>query len=107
MLTIRLPRASQILRTSGKTRSTTAASYVERVNRAIDYVFSHLNEPVRLADVSRAAGMSPYHFHRVFQALVGVTVADFAKRLRLDKALFVMSHARRPSRTQVGHAGGF
>jgi transcriptional regulator GlxA family with amidase domain len=38
--------------------------------------------------------MSPVHFHRVFQALVGVTVADFVKRLRLDKALFMMAHSR-------------
>jgi AraC family transcriptional regulator len=100
------------LRTSGKTpgrksRRATATTYVERVNRAIDHVVTHLGEPVRLANVARAAGMSPFHFHRVFHALVGVTVADFAKRLRLDKALFLMSHARRPSLTHVALACGF
>ena len=99
--------ASQILRTSRKTRSATASAYTERVNRAIDYVVSHLAEPLRLADVSRAAGVSPFHFHRVFQALVGVTLADFVKRLRLDKALFMMAHARRKSLTQVALACGF
>ncbi|MBC8107135.1 MAG: helix-turn-helix transcriptional regulator [Anaerolineae bacterium] len=99
--------ASQILRTSGKTRSTTATTYTERVNLAIDYVVSRLGEPVRLADVSRAAGMSPFHFHRVFQALVGETVADFVKRLRLDKALFMMSHSRKSSLTQIALACGF
>jgi AraC family transcriptional regulator len=77
------------------------------VNRAIDYVITHLGEPVRLASVSRAAGMSPFHFHRVFQALVGETVADFVKRLRLDKALSMMSQARRPSLTQIALACGF
>src|SRR5688572_21345027 len=99
--------ASQILRTFRKTRSATASAYTERVNRAIDYVVSHIAEPLRLAHVSRAAGVSPFHFHRVFQALVGVTLADFVKRLRLDKALFMMAHARRKSLTQVALACGF
>lgn len=95
------------MRISRKTRRATATTYTERVNRAIDYVVSRLAEPVRLADVSRAAGMSPFHFHRVFQALVGETPADFVKRLRLERALFMMSHARRWSLTQVALACGF
>jgi AraC family transcriptional regulator len=95
------------LRTSRKILGRTVTTYTERVNRAIDYVVSHLGEPVWLADVSRAAGMSPFHFHRVFQALVGVTVADFVKRQRLDKALFMMSHSRRYSLTQIALACGF
>jgi AraC-like DNA-binding protein len=70
-------------------------AYVERVNLAIDHVVSHLAEPLRLEDVSRAALLSPFHFHRVFQALVGVTLAEFVKRLRLERALFLMAHARR------------
>jgi AraC family transcriptional regulator len=99
--------ASQILRTSRKTRRATARRYTERVNRAIDHVVIHLDEPLRLADVSRAAGLSPFHFHRVFQALVGETVADFVKRLRLEKALLMMAHGRRTSLTQVALACGF
>ncbi len=95
------------MRTSRKPRRATATSYTERVNRAIDHVVGHLAEPLRLADVSRAAGMSPFHFHRVFQALVGATVADFVKRLRLDRALFMMSHSRRSSLTHVALACGF
>jgi AraC family transcriptional regulator len=51
--------------------------------------------------------MSPFHFHRVFQALVGVTVADFVKRLRLDKSLFMMAQSRRLSLTQIALACGF
>lgn len=81
--------------------------YVERVNVAIDFVVSHLGERLRLEDVSRAAGLSPFHFHRVFQALAGVTLADFVKRLRLDRALFMMSHSRRSSLTTIALACGF
>lgn len=82
-------------------------AYVERVNLAIDHVVSHLAEPLRLEDVSRAALLSPFHFHRVFQALVGVTLAEFVKRLRLERALFLMAHARRPSLTTIALSCGF
>ncbi len=77
------------------------------MNRAIDHVLGHLDEPLRLADVSAAARMSPFHFHRVFQAVVGETVADFVKRLRLEKALYLMSHARRWSLTRIALSCGF
>jgi len=82
-------------------------AYVERVNRAIDHVVSHLGEPLRLKEVSRAAMLSPFHFHRVFRALVGVTLAEFVKRLRLERALFMMSHTRRASLTTIALDCGF
>ena len=82
-------------------------AYVERVNLAIDHVVSHLGEPLRLADVARAALLSPFHFHRVFQALVGETLAEFVKRLRLERALVMMAHARRSSLTTIALTCGF
>jgi AraC family transcriptional regulator len=82
-------------------------AYVERVNLAIDHVVRHLTRPLRLDEVSRAAQLSPFHFHRVFQALVGVTLAEFVKRLRLDKALFKMAHSPRASLTTIALACGF
>lgn len=97
------------MRTSQKPRATSTA-YVERVNRAIDHVVTHLAEPLRLEAVARAALFSPFHFHRVFQALVGVTLADFVKRLRLEKALSLLAQSgprRNPSLTQIALACGF
>ena len=78
-----------------KTHSTTPLRYIERVNLANDPVLGHLAEPLRLEDISHAAMLSPFHFHRVFQALVGVTLADFVKRLRLERALCMMAHSRK------------
>ena len=81
--------------------------YVARVNRAIDYVVSHLAEPLNLAEVSKAAGFSPFHFHRVFKALLGETVNEFVKRQRLERALYLMSHAPQRSLTEVALDCGF
>lgn len=99
--------AFQILRTSLKKRPATSASYVERVNRAIDHIVSHLSEPLPLNELARAARLSPFHFHRVFQALVGATPADFVKRLRLEKALGLMARPRPPALTSIALMSGF
>lgn len=95
------------MRTGVKTRTTGKVSYLERVNFAIDHVVGHLGEPLRLADVARAARLSPFHFHRVFQVLVGETLAEFVKRLRLERALVLMAHAPRSSLTTVAFRCGF
>ena len=95
------------MRTDVKPRAATPIAYTERVNLAIDHVVSHLGEPLRLADVSRAARLSPFHFHRVFQVIVGETLAEFVKRLRLERALVMMAHAPRSSLTMIAFRCGF
>ncbi len=99
--------ACQILRISKKRKLPTTATYIERINRAIDHVVDHLPEPLRLRDLSRAALLSPFHFHRVFQAVVGETPAEFVRRLRLEKALGLMGRARAQSLTTIALKCGF
>jgi AraC family transcriptional regulator len=95
------------LRISEKTRPATQATYVQRLNRAIDYIVDHLAQPLRLRDLAKVALLSPFHFHRVFQALVGSTPADLVRRLRLEKALALMSLPRSPSLTRIALLCGF
>jgi AraC family transcriptional regulator len=90
-----------------KKHPSTPSTYLERVNLAIDHIVSHLGTPLRLREVSRAARLSPFHFHRVFQAITGETPADFVKRLRLDKALAMMAHGGEGSLARVAEACGF
>ena len=95
------------MRISKKLRPATTATYVERINLAIDHVVDHLEEPLRLRDLSRVAMLSPFHFQRVFQAMVGETPAEFVKRLRLEKALGMMARSRAPSLTSIALTCGF
>ena len=73
----------------------------EPVVRAMDAAERLLGEPIGLDDLARAAGMSRFHFHRVFQGLVGETLAEFVKRLRLERAPVLMAHAPRASLTTI------
>lgn len=95
------------MRTAAKPRRSTTLAYTDRVNRAIDHVMARLDQPLRLTSVARAAFLSPFHFHRVFQVIMGETLADFVKRQRLDRAIALMARDRPPSLTQIALACGF
>jgi AraC family transcriptional regulator len=60
--------------------------YDRRVNRVIDHIREHLADELPLAALARLAAFSPFHFHRVFRAVTGETVAGFVQRLRIEKA---------------------
>lgn len=83
------------------------SEYVARVNRAVDYITAHLDQPLRLEQVARAACFSPYHFHRIFRALLGETLASFVKRVRLERSVFLLSHRDGARLTDVALACGF
>lgn len=83
------------------------ADYIERVNHAIDHIVTNLARPLSLDQVAKAARFSPFHFHRIFKAHLGETLNQFVKRQRLERALYLMSHAPRRSLTDVALDCGF
>lgn len=83
------------------------ASYVERINRVLDTIYRDLTQPMKLQDLAVVADLSPFHFHRVFQAMIGETPADFIKRLRLERSLHLMAHGKQKSLTAVALDCGF
>ncbi|CAN7213122.1 MULTISPECIES: AraC family transcriptional regulator [unclassified Variovorax] len=61
-------------------------TYVARINRVIDHIDAHLADPLDLATLAGVAHFSSWHFHRVFQAMAGETLADCVRRRRLEVA---------------------
>ena len=61
-------------------------SYTARVNAVLDHIDTHLAEPLDLQVLASIAHFSPWHFHRMFQALIGETLADRVRRRRLEVA---------------------
>jgi AraC family transcriptional regulator len=47
------------------------AEYVARINRVMDHIERHLDARLSLDELAAVAGFSPFHFHRVFAAMVG------------------------------------
>ena len=68
------------------TKSTTAADYRRRMNRVVDFLHQNLDTNIRTDDLADVAHLSPYHWHRIYTAMQGETVANTLKRLRLERA---------------------
>ncbi len=78
-----------------------------RVNRVIDHVVRNLDQPLSLDEMARLAHFSPFHFHRIFSGLVGETLHQFVKRVRLERALSMVRHEPRRTLTEIALACGF
>jgi AraC family transcriptional regulator len=61
-------------------------TYIARINRVIDHIDAHLADPLDLATLAGVAHFSSWHFHRVFQAMTGETLAERVRRRRLEVA---------------------
>lgn len=75
-------------------RTDTKNSYLESINKAIEFIESNLTNNIQLKDIATRANLSHYHFHRVFKSLTGDTIKDFLTRLRLEKAAVKLKHSQ-------------
>lgn len=58
----------------------------ERVAKAIDFLIEHRHEQPSLDDVAQDAGLSAFHFQRLFRRYAGVTPKQFLAALTLESA---------------------
>ena len=61
-------------------------NYFQRLQTAIDFIENNLAEDITLAEVASKANCSLYHFHRLFQVLVGNSVKEYIRKRRLTLA---------------------
>lgn len=81
--------------------------YRSRINRVMDYIESNLEKPLTLDELAREASFSKYHFHRIFNALVGERLFEFIQRLRLEKAANKLLNNPKLSITEIAIDCGF
>jgi AraC family transcriptional regulator len=60
--------------------------YRERILSVLVFIQKHLDEELSLEEYARVAYFSPYHFHRIFRGMVGESLAEHMRRLRLERA---------------------
>jgi AraC family transcriptional regulator, regulatory protein of adaptative response / methylated-DNA-[protein]-cysteine methyltransferase len=60
------------------------SSRVAGIARACQLI-AEADEPPSLAELARAAGFSPVHFHRLFKLVTGVTPKEYVVQKRLEK----------------------
>jgi AraC-like DNA-binding protein len=93
---------------SGQTRKPVAVSIRNR-RRAVEaalWIDAHSHRPIALEDAAAEAGISPFHFLRLFSAVLGVTPHQYLVRSRLRHAARLLAGAG-PSITDIAYDVGF
>ena len=58
----------------------------ERADKVIALLRANLAATPALEEIARAAGCSPFHLSRTFTAATGLTISQYARQLRLERA---------------------
>jgi len=61
--------------------------YVSVITEIIEYIEYSMEENLKLADLSARAGISDFHFNRMFKTVVGITLKQYVLGRKLTKAL--------------------
>ena len=78
------------------TRASTLESYQERMTRALVHIQTHLDDSLPLDELAGVACFSAFHFHRVFKGMVGESVKEHVRRLRLERAAQRLKTSEQP-----------
>src|SRR2546421_2579745 len=86
-------------------RPITEQAYKERILKALVHIQQHLDHALSLEDLARVAHFSAYHFHRIFRGMVGESVKEHVRRLRLERAAHRLKHGDQPITSVAFEAG--
>ena len=79
--------------------------YADRILRVMEYIHDNPAGDLSLDTLAEVAAMSRFHWHRVFHALTGETLADAVRRIRLHLAANWLVHTDRALADIAASAG--
>lgn len=85
--------------------STTIRSVV--INKAINYIFEHIDEDITVDDVARHCSYSKYHLTRMFKEDTDEALYQFIKRVRLERSAWRLKVEKEKSITEIGEEYGY
>lgn len=68
---------------------------LHELNRVIDYIEVHLTDDLPLEAIADYAGVSDYHFRKIFFYISGMTLSEYVKNRRLSEANKALLHGER------------
>jgi AraC family transcriptional regulator len=83
----------------------TTLDYGGRLERVLAYLADNLDRELDLDRLADVACFSPFHFHRIFHALQGETVAESVRRMRLHRAAIELIEKETPIARIAARAG--
>lgn len=67
-------------------KESTKNLYLERMNAVLMHIQQHLDDEMDLESLAEMSFFSPVHFHRIFKGMMGETVVEHIRRIRLERA---------------------
>lgn len=67
-------------------------NYEEVIQETLGYIEENLHESLTLDVLSKRAGFSKFHFHRVFRSVLGMSVNEYIRMRRLANASVALLH---------------
>lgn len=77
------------------------------INKAINYIFDHLDEDITVDDVADHCAYSKYHLTRIFKEETEETLYQFIKRVRLERSAWRLKVEKEKSITEIGGEYGY
>jgi len=88
-------------------KNRTRIEYLKRVTKVLDYIEANLDSELSLEYLSKIANYSPFHFHRVFSAIIAESLNQYVIRKRLERIASIL--ITQPSKTikNLAYSYGF
>lgn len=60
--------------------------YEKVIKKTITYIEERLHESLMINDIANHAGLSKFHFHRIFRSVIGMSITEYIRMRRLANA---------------------
>jgi len=64
--------------------------YSNKMQKALSFIDDHHRTKIRLGTVANYAGMSMYHFSKIFKKIMGITYQDYLNNVRIETAMVLL-----------------
>jgi AraC family transcriptional regulator len=81
--------------------------YISKINQAIDYVEKNIRNELKLENIAKASGFSPFHFHRIFKSIMNENLNHFIRRIRVEKTALMIFSNPNYTITEIAFKNGF
>ena len=66
------------------------------VTQCVDYIYSHIKERITIADLAAYTGLSESYLSRVFKQNLGVSISDYIREKKIEKATHLLKYSDKP-----------
>lgn len=81
--------------------------YISKINTVQDYIERHLEDKLCIEDLATIASFSEFHFQRIYRQITRESLHSYIKRLRLEKAVFLLRSNKRLTIQDIALTVGF